>query len=132
MENEQDLLIFPWGTNVSRLGDLTAPQTTTGRQWSQDQRDTRKWHSLSLAARLEQEHDRGPGIFQPGEHLLDRHTQLADAAASWIAARPLTRSLVSKPSRLDRAGTFVEPRIPPGAGTSTRLFESSNSHFLDS
>lgn len=51
MENEQDLLIFPWGTNVSRLGDLTAPQTTTGRQWSQDQRDTRKWHSLSLAAR---------------------------------------------------------------------------------
>lgn len=28
MENEQDLLIFPWGTNVSRLGDLTAPQTT--------------------------------------------------------------------------------------------------------
>lgn len=51
MENEQDLLIFPWGTNVSRLGDLTAPQTTTGRQWSHDQ-PARKWHSLSLAARL--------------------------------------------------------------------------------
>lgn len=44
MENEQDLLIFPWGTNVSRLGDLTSPQTTTDdndRAISQLANDTR-------------------------------------------------------------------------------------------
>ena len=28
MKNEQDLFIFPWGTNVSRLGDSTTPEST--------------------------------------------------------------------------------------------------------
>lgn len=105
MKNEQDLLIFSWGTNVSRLGDLTAPQTT-GRQWSHDQ-PACKWHSLSLAdercargartIRSLQQHARGTKIFQAGEHLLDqqRHTQLTDAAASLIAVRPRTLTFPS-------------------------------------
>ena len=36
MKNEQDLLIFPWGTNVSRPGDSTTPEST------QDDDDDRK------------------------------------------------------------------------------------------
>lgn len=47
------------------------------------------------AYRTLEQHDRGPGIFQPGlEHLLGQYTQLTDAAASLIAAR---RALTAAP-----------------------------------
>lgn len=46
------------------------------------------------AYRTLEQHDRGPGIFQPGKHLLDQYTQLTDAAASLIAAR---RALTAAP-----------------------------------
>ncbi|KAK1132685.1 hypothetical protein K0M31_014070 [Melipona bicolor] len=105
MKNEQDLLIFPWGTNVSRLGDSTTPESTQdddddrtiGRLASNDTGDDTGYSFTAVARSARWSNNSSNNNALVATESSDRgnirrastaNTQLTEAAATSLIARP--------------------------------------------